>query len=268
MADVRLPDFVIVGSPRCGTTTVFHHLRSHPQISMPAVKEIEFFDTHWERGVPWYASHFAPEADGVVAGEASPLYLSNPEAMGRLHGVLPNAQLLAVFRNPIDACHSLFHYRRARNMDSGSFDDALERELAGNGAGFPYIDTYSYGLQLDHLEKEHGRKVRVFWYDELVEDPEKFFDGISTALGVGSLGLDGPARVVNSADRFRSVHLRLLTKRAPAPIRRIIGRVNRVADVYPPVSSTARTLVLGKLEDSMASLERRTGRDLSHWRME
>ena len=67
-----LPDFLIIGAQKAGTTALYSYLRRHPQITGPSWKEVSFFDRHYGRGVAWYRGHFPLRPDGRRVGEASP----------------------------------------------------------------------------------------------------------------------------------------------------------------------------------------------------
>jgi hypothetical protein len=103
----RLPDFIIAGAPRSGTTWLHVLARRHPQIAMaqPMVPEPKFFlvDELWQRGVDYYSrTWFDPLPAGQVLGEKSTNYMESPEAAERVSRALPRAKLIFVLRNPVD----------------------------------------------------------------------------------------------------------------------------------------------------------------------
>src|SRR5947208_14127778 len=98
---MRLPDFLIVGAMKAGTTSLAAWLRAHPDVFMPPQKEIHFFDAQWERGVPWYADQFAGAPEGALVGEATPAYMVTTAFLDRMASVVPNARLLVVLREPV-----------------------------------------------------------------------------------------------------------------------------------------------------------------------
>ena len=106
-----LPNLVVIGGLKCGTTSLHHYLNLHPQIAMSRPKELNFFvdELNWELGPDWYASHFS--ADAAVRGESSPHYTNRPRfegVAGRMHGLLGEARVAYVVRYPIDRL--LSHY--------------------------------------------------------------------------------------------------------------------------------------------------------------
>jgi len=131
----RLPDFVIIGAKRGGTTSLYRYLASHPQVAplFPAAQNIKgthFLDQNWHRGVSWYRSFF-PLTDGSrICGEASPYYLFHPLAPRRAAQTIPEARLLVLLRDPVERAYSHYRERTRHGADPLSFDAAIEAEPA------------------------------------------------------------------------------------------------------------------------------------------
>jgi Sulfotransferase domain len=143
---VRLmPDFMIIGAQKGGTTSLYNYLIAHPGIAPIYVKEPHFFDIYYDKGLTWYRSHFPTRvrkyyAEHVqkldfITGEASPYYLFHPLAAQRVAKTLPDVKLILVLRNPADRAYSQYqHQRRQPGVEPLSFEEAIEREeerLAG-----------------------------------------------------------------------------------------------------------------------------------------
>jgi hypothetical protein len=129
-ASVRpLPDFLVIGAQKAGTTALYAYLRRHPGITGPSWKEVSFFDRHYARGEAWYRGNFPNRlrARGLV-GEASPSYLFHPLAPERVREMLPEARLVALVRNPVDRAFSHYQHEVAFGREPLSFEDALEAE--------------------------------------------------------------------------------------------------------------------------------------------
>lgn len=253
-------------APRSGTTMLFAALRAHPEVFAAVGKELHFFDHHWDDGVAWYASQFEQAQPHQVAVEATPMYLSNPVATSRISSVCPQAVLIAILRHPVERMHSHFYYRRARGLDSGTIEDAVDREIAGDAGAFPYLGIGRYHEQLLHAESlglEHP--VCVLWFEDLADDPLGMEAHLAGVLGVSPelLKLDG--RPVNSADQFRSVRLRRVLKRWPASVQGVVGRFNRREVAYPPLDDITRRIALEFVRDDVDRLGESTGRNLARW---
>jgi Sulfotransferase domain len=122
-----LPDFLILGAQKAGTTALYAYLRWHPRITGPAYKEVSFFDRHYVHGERWYRAHM-PLGRGRIVGEASPSYLFHPLAPERVARMLPTARLIALLRNPVDRAFSHYQHEVALGRESLPFEDALARE--------------------------------------------------------------------------------------------------------------------------------------------
>jgi hypothetical protein len=131
-----LPNVVIIGAMKCGTTALHRLLDEHPEIAMAGGKELNFFfgpaadagdgaASNWHRGLEWYASQFAAQAR--VRGESSPGYTSpdHPEAAQRMAAVIPAARLLYLIRDPIDRAVSQYRHHRADRTEPRPLAEAL-----------------------------------------------------------------------------------------------------------------------------------------------
>jgi hypothetical protein len=114
-----LPNLVVIGAQKCGTSGLHYILGTHPEISMSTPKELNFFigERNWSRGVGWYREHFDPEAS--VRGESSPNYTTYPHHLGvpeRMHEVVPGAKLIFLVRDPLEriAAHWVHNYAKRR----------------------------------------------------------------------------------------------------------------------------------------------------------
>ncbi len=111
-AELRsLPDFIIIGAMKSGTTSLFSCLVQHPQVLKCFRKEVHFFDNNFEKGTKWYRAHFPlakKVCKGRITGEASPLYILNPLVPERISRLLPDVKLIAILRNPVE--RAISHY--------------------------------------------------------------------------------------------------------------------------------------------------------------
>ena len=133
-----LPDFLIIGTQKGGTTSLFSWLSRHPNVGRPTAKEVEYFDVHFGNSVSWYRAHFPARRERVrseragakpyLIGEATPSYLLDPRVPGRVASVLPKVKLIALLRNPVDRAYSLYQHRVDQGNESLSFEDAIAAE--------------------------------------------------------------------------------------------------------------------------------------------
>ena len=135
-----LPDFLIIGAQRCGTTSLYRYLCAHPSVQ-PAVlnKGIHYFDTNHEQGTAWYRSHFPSEpykaylrrrrgVERVLTGEGSPYYFFHPLAPGWIAEELPEARFVVMLRDPVGRAYSQYQHEVARGFEALAFEEALEEE--------------------------------------------------------------------------------------------------------------------------------------------
>lgn len=125
------PNFIIIGSQRCGTTSLYSYLAKHPQILTPIKKEMDFFSWHFHRGIDWYLAHFpqVPQGGQFLTGEASPSYFDSREAPERLHAQFPQLKLIVLLRNPVDRAISHFYRLVELNWEHRGFDRAISDEF-------------------------------------------------------------------------------------------------------------------------------------------
>src|SRR6185436_5476904 len=139
---MRLPDFLVGGAPRSGTTWLYRALAKHPDVYMatPAKPEPKFFlvDELYARGLEHYSRTWFEQAPpGKIAGEKSTDYLESAPAAARIARDLPNARLVFILREPVDRAHSNFLWTRMNGLEQEDFETALrledEREKALTG---------------------------------------------------------------------------------------------------------------------------------------
>ncbi len=175
-----LPDFIIIGAARCGTTSFYTWLSKHPDIVSAFKKEIYFFDRTYRRGLIWYRSFFPTHSQmrsanqdaqtKLITGEATPDYIFHPHAPKRIFEHIPQAKLIVVLRNPVDRAYSNFVLHRRRAIETLSFEQAIaceEQRLAGelermlddehyysfNRQNYSYLARGVYAEQLERWYK-------------------------------------------------------------------------------------------------------------------
>lgn len=160
-----LPDFLVIGVMKGGTTSLFQYLAKHPQINPPFRKEIKFFDLHYKQGLNWYRAHFPLKAkmtNGSITGEATPYYIFHPLAKQRIAKHLPNAKLIAVLRNPVDRAYSHYNHMVRVGREPLSFEDALGSEderLLREEERIVTNPAYSAFKHLHYSYKARGRYI-------------------------------------------------------------------------------------------------------------
>jgi len=133
-----LPDFLIIGAARSGTTSLYQYLVQHPSIEPCVVKQLHFFDQYYYRGLNWYRVNFPTimkkfETEKIkkikfLTGEATPYYLQHPHTPRRVYELNPNMKLIVVLRNPIDRAFSHYKRKLRNGSEKLSFEEVTEQE--------------------------------------------------------------------------------------------------------------------------------------------
>jgi hypothetical protein len=196
-----LPDFLVIGAQKAGTTALYAYLRWHPGIAGPSWKEVSFFDRHWWRGEAWYRGQFPLRAGERLVGEASPSYLFHPLAPERARSLVPGAKLVALLRDPVDRAYSQYQHEVALGREPLSFEDALAAEderlvgeverLIADSRAFSrawWDHTYTargrYAEQLERwLEAFPSEQLLVVRTEERGERPAETYASILAFLG-------------------------------------------------------------------------------------
>lgn len=201
-----LPDFLVVGTQKGGTTSLFNYLIQHPQVLSPLRKEIKFFDSNFFRGFFWYRAHFPLKSKlrgaQALTGEASPYYMYHPSAPERIKAALPSVKIIVILRNPVDRAYSHYQHMVRVGREDLSFEQAIEKEserLAGEAekiaadASYPQYRhiQYSYlerGRYVDQVQKLYRlfprENILILKSEDLYSEPANIMNAAFTFLGL------------------------------------------------------------------------------------
>jgi hypothetical protein len=272
-----LPNFLIIGAMKGGTTSLYHYLRDHPQVFMPSVKEPMFFAGNWRRGLEWYESLFDGARDSVAVGEASANYTKYPhipEVPARIANLLPGVRLLYLVRNPVDRMISEYHHRIAKGWDHG--EASLEEALLEDQS---YCDFSRYAMQIDqYLEHVSREQLLVLRSEDLKNDRARTLSRVYKFLGVDSSWQPSdlwqdfhtsaeqrPRRPVDFA--FRKIPgYRTLASVAPLSLKRVKYRLTtKKAPPKPTLSDGARRELEHRLREDVQRLYQWMEKDFMGW---
>jgi len=166
------PHFILIGETKCGTTSLYNYLISHPQIKETlgngegydasyASKELRFFDKFYDRGWDWYFSRFPELEDGEITGEATPMYFYRTQVARRIKEHLPDIKFLVLLRNPVDRLYSNYQHNY--------------KWVPGYAERYPSLESYFYkAADPDYYQIEKSIYYYSFcrWYDHF--DPSQF----------------------------------------------------------------------------------------------
>lgn len=208
MPQIGLPEFIVVGPPRTGTSWLHKVLEGYTQLPSPT-KETRFFDVHFRKGFNWYLSHFPANNGNGPMGEVAPTYFASSEARERISRAIPGVKLIFVFRDPVQRVVSLYRMKRAYGMIPWNFEDALEKDSE-------LISSGMYSTQLAEWRRMFSDEQMHFSvYDDLRSDPQHFINSITEFIGIRPISLDESMLVpVYSSERMSEPRSYLATRTA------------------------------------------------------
>jgi hypothetical protein len=299
-----LPDFLIIGAPKAGTTALHAALAMHPVLYMSPVKEPKFFLTDGpppDRGggpgdIPTWREHvwrredyealFEPAAAGQLRAESTPFYLYDHAAQRRIRDLIPGVRMIAMLRDPVERAHSNWTHLWSAGLDPiGDFVKACADEDRRVAAGWAHFWHYTrlgrYGEQLEHLYQVFPQEqVLVLRYRDLVDAPVQTLDQICTFLGVEPGIVSGVPRENVTAHPDESLGHRAVSsviRAAAAASRHLPGTtgtaltsplermLQRGARPRQPLTWEQRQAVLPYFESDIRLLEKVTESDFSDW---
>lgn len=246
---MTMPNFLVVGAARSGTTSLYTYLKQHPQVYMTAIKEPEFFsyeglelDFNGPKGkeetnrgirrytpadIEGYCALFREVSNEKAIGEASPMYLYSAQAPGRIRHHIPAAKLLVILRNPVERAYSTFSLLTLQGREPiKEFSQALEAEEARirnkwtwmyhyKNVGFYYAQLKRY---LDVFERD---QIRVYLYEDLKADPSRLVQNVFRFLEVEDTFVPEVSVRENPAGTPRSeIYSKLVDK--PNPVKSLL----------------------------------------------
>lgn len=200
----KLPEFVIIGAQRCGTSSLYYNLMHHPDLNLPH-GELHFFDKFWDLGVEKYKRHF-PD-DGKICGEKTPSLIFLPHVHQRMMMAIPEAKFILVLREPVARAFSGWKLNHARgNAMNYTFEQAIAYELLSKMDALDHLNINStrdetqfamhmsavrrgfYIDQIEHFLKYFEREqLHIVIFERMIANTQDELDKIFDFLGVNSI---------------------------------------------------------------------------------
>lgn len=272
--DIVLPDFLIVGAMKAGTTTLMKYLVQHPQIAIPDY-EVHFFndDVNFNKGLEWYSTHFSKSNLIKAVGEKTPTYSYAPKVAERVSKTLPNVKLIWLFRNPVDRTYSNYIHSILRGAEKLSFEKALEKEderikkniFKGYQRRSIYVDQVKRFQKFYSLDKMH-----FIIFENFIRDPEKHLKNLFNFLGVDyflNIVEDNGIKANKSYIPF-SIKAQYYSYNIfkDSLVHKVINYFNRLfSSQVPPMSNETRTKLNSYFSEYNDQLSELIELDLSVW---
>lgn len=277
---MRLPNFLIIGAAKSGTSSLYRWLRSHPQVFMSPTKETNYFawsaeagaaapaDRYPVRTASAYRALFDGAGDAVAVGEASPRYLIEPKAAARIAAELPDVRLVACLRHPVERALSGYWMQ----VRKGRIAEDAARHFDHRD---PFVAESCYAANLGrYFERFERERIHVVLFDDLTEAPAASLATLCNFLGIdprahpAPLARDNPGWVPGIADAEALRSNRLLQTLAPkgSTARSVLARVAKWARRPPPEIPPEHKRALARLfDEDIEATARLIGRDLGEW---
>ena len=295
------PNFLIIGPPKCASTSLHFYFSQHPEVFVSAVKETHFFTHDYEKGIAFYEEYFRDAANAKAIGEATPSYCFLPFACDRIRLHYPNIKLILCIRNPMERAFSHWLMLWARGVEKASFREAMEinnkqlsyvtfegkegaalwNERAKNidkGEKWPriYLQPGMYASMIKKLQTQFGQNQLYYYF---MDDLKTNFDATLKDL-FDFLGVDNSFRIPEKREKnvYKNRKLYKLmsnvlgvqfTKKVgkivSPSVKSIFKRDKQIIKNAPELKLEDRQFLWNVYKHDIAALEQITQRDLSHW---
>ena len=208
-----LPDFIISGTVRSGTTSLYYNICEHPSVLPASYDEIGFFDSNYHLGINWYRSMFPTEKEMkqvkketnfAITGEDTPFYFWKKEAAERIFQDIPNSKIIIIFRNPVDRAYSNYNLGIRKKTESLSFEDAIDEEMN-------FLKTHSFRDAVDRrrsylskglyenqikiwLDNFPREQIHILCTEDMKKNPKESLLKIFQFLGIPNYTLKNPQK--------------------------------------------------------------------------
>ena len=294
---MTLPNFLIIGAAKAGTTSIAHYISQHPDIFVSKIKEPYFFSFEGENllkccgpgdqevlksavtELSSYRKLFADVKNESVLGEASVSYLYTPRACERIYNYVPDVKLIAILRNPIEQAYSSFlHQLREGYENTRDFQEALDQEQKRLDIGWMYFwgykrNGYYSKLLKPYYDKFKPDKIKIFLYEDLISDLQGLIREIFSFLNVDPhfkpelsirYNVSGIPRnrflyeLIDGGGLIKSGVKSLLSSNVKRLIRKSLLD-------KPPISKSIKQALLEDYREDIMKLQSLISRDLSSW---
>lgn len=264
----NLPNLVMIGAMKCGTTSLHQYLNLHPQIRMSGLKELDFFvkEKNWPRGIRWYRSHFGEPAD--ILGESSPNYTKYPMFSGvaeRMSQVLPTAKLIYLVRDPVQ--RTLSHY--LHQYTNRAEQQELEAALADLSSSH-YVASSRYAMQLEQFLPYYSLdQILILSLEDLASHRrhtlQRVFRFLEVETPFDHPGFSQIFHQSNNKQRLTNLGVMLFRLPAGGRLLQVIPQLMAEEIALPELLPSVRERLIELLQPDVDRLRSLTGESFSAW---
>jgi hypothetical protein len=279
-----LPNLIIVGGLKCGTTSIHHYLGLHPEIQMSKPKELNFFveELNWDLGLDWYASRFDDRFE--VRGESSPHYTNLPRFEGvpaRIRASLgPDARLLYMVRDPIERILSHWVHATGAGYETGELVPVISEPDSS------YVNRSKYWMQLQpYLEVFDREQIEIVTQEELQAEREATmrrafaFAGVEATFTSEQFDREWEKSAAKQGDKYQLMEKLIKLPgfrsfdrnfdRLPESVRWLVEKVvhdpEKPPAPKPKLPDDLFETIRGRFGEDVAALQRFAGREFAGW---
>jgi Sulfotransferase domain len=295
------PNFLILGPPKCASTSLHYYLGQHPDIYTSKIKETNFFSLQYEKGLNYYGNYFKEVKNQKLIGEATPSYAFLPYVAERIKNNFPEMKLILCFRNPAERAFSSWLMHSGMGAEPCDFREAIEKNLeqmnkitfegeeeeriwmktsSNNYNAETRIRTYIQGSMYAQITENY---LKYFPREQikmiLLDDLKSSFDNTMADI-FRFLGVDTSFIVTNNAEenyyidrkanRFTNTifgidKTRTILRHVPAPLKKFLKK--KMAKAPPKLSEEDKLFLWNIFNNDVVKLENILSRDLSAWNL-
>jgi hypothetical protein len=299
-----LPNFIMIGAAKCGSTSLYNYLRQHPDVYMSPIEDANFFvleggaiklympppseklGRKWVHDLTGYAALFDGVQGQRAIGESSNIYLNFSRAAERIRHHCPDAKIMAILRNPVDRAFSNFLHLLGMGLEPyADFTEALNAEEKRMQEGWHpmwfYKQTSHYSARLQpYFDLFAKERIKIFLYDDLARDPVALLQKVYGFLGVDtsfrpdvsevhkSTGVPGSKslhKFLTEGNPLKTVMKALVPDRMRQNLRANAKKLAQRNLVKPSLPDETRELLIDEFREDVLRLQDAIGQDLSHW---
>lgn len=275
-----LPNFIIAGTEKSGTSSLVFYLREHSSIYIPSIKEIYFFnnESNFNKGIEWYEKWFSGWSGEKAVGECTPLYMYDPICSKKIADLFPEIKLIFILRNPVDRAYSNYWHQVRAGREFQPFEESLKKSRNRiiknkyNSRHYSYLDKGFYYIQLRRFMDRFSREqIHVIKFDDLIKYSEETLNRIYSFLEVEPKKKHRSINTIKNKTKLpRSRYIQYAARKVfgISFIFKAISRININLgfEDYPPMTTKTKKYLINYFTEDINRLEALTGINFSLWK--